>query len=100
MHIQRVGNGAPDFELPADASARLLPTLPAAEPQAPPTRKRGFFSPQHGPQLETAGGCLFWVSNRRFRDAHHIRRSRGLAFFPTIPRDWSRAGRVVMGNYL
>jgi hypothetical protein len=26
-HIQRVGNGAPDFELPTDASARRLPTL-------------------------------------------------------------------------
>jgi len=27
-HIQRVGNGAPDFDLAADASARRLPTLP------------------------------------------------------------------------
>ena len=27
MHIQRVGNGAPHFELAADASARRLPTL-------------------------------------------------------------------------
>jgi hypothetical protein len=27
MHIQRVGNGAPDFELAADAPARHLPTL-------------------------------------------------------------------------
>jgi len=27
-HIQRVGNGAPDFELAADAAARRLPTLP------------------------------------------------------------------------
>ncbi len=28
VHIQRVGNGAPDFELATDASARRLPTLP------------------------------------------------------------------------
>jgi len=28
MHMKRVGNGAPDFELAADASSRLLPTLP------------------------------------------------------------------------
>jgi len=42
MHIQRVGNGAPDFELPADASARLLPTLPLLR------RRRGavFSEPQ------------------------------------------------------
>jgi hypothetical protein len=30
MHIQRVGNGAPDFELAADASARCLRTPTAA----------------------------------------------------------------------
>jgi hypothetical protein len=31
MHIQRVGNGAPHFELAAQACSRRLPTLPLAD---------------------------------------------------------------------
>src|SRR5438128_1174410 len=50
---RRAGLRAPDERVFAPCAH---PT--AAEPQAPPTRERGFFSPQHGPQLETAGAVF------------------------------------------
>jgi hypothetical protein len=51
-HIQRVGNGAPDFELPTNASARRLPTLPllvmrGLDPRTHLLRKK-FFAKMDG----------------------------------------------------
>src|SRR5262249_28912539 len=49
MHIQHVGNGAPDFELPPDASSRLLPTLPllhiCCSPSSTRFREQVSFTP-------------------------------------------------------
>src|SRR5262249_47360688 len=52
-----------------------------------------------GQETPPTGVSLFRVFNRPFRDGHHIgpRLSR-TTLSPS--RDWSRGGRVVMGNYL
>ena len=51
MHMRRVGNGAPNLELAADASSRLLPTL-ALPLLAPSARALGLFMPAPKPSKE------------------------------------------------
>jgi len=58
MHIQRVGNGAPDFELPADASARLLPTLPLLSLEPRPPESGAFSRPNMAPNWRRRGAVF------------------------------------------
>jgi hypothetical protein len=58
MHIQRVGNGAPDFELPADASARLLPTLPLLSLKPRPLEGGAFSRPNMAPNWRRRGAVF------------------------------------------
>jgi hypothetical protein len=58
MHIQRVGNGAPDFELPADGSARLLPTLPLLSLKPRPPESGAFSRPNMAPNWRRRGAVF------------------------------------------